>query len=156
MRRLCGFLIVGYVVFEHILRVFVLAVASMLGHVFGPQPGQLVLDHALQLALALQGVVELVIVSLVGRKGGGVEVALVDLAPSGRHLLEIGQDLQARVDAMLGPVLLLARVHEVAGERLLHQELFLLADGLLEPELRFDGLFRLLVHISLLVTQRYD
>ena len=156
MRRLGGFLIVGYVVFEHILGVFVLAVASMLSHVFGPQPGQLVLDHALQLPLAPEGVAELVIVGLVGRKAGGMEVVLVDLPPSGRQLLEIGQDLEACVDAMLGPVVLQARVHEVAGERLLHQELFLLADGLLEPELRFDGLFHLLVHISLLVTQRYD
>ena len=121
MRRLCGFLIVGYVVFEHILRVFVLAVASMLSHVFGPQLGQLLLDHALQLPLAPEGVAELVIVGLVGRKGGGVEVPLVDLAPSGRHLLEKRQDLQACVDAMLGPVVMMTRVHEVTDDRLLNQ-----------------------------------
>ena len=54
LRRLGGFLIGRYVVFEHILRVFVLGVASLLGHVFGLQLAQLVLDHALQLALTLQ------------------------------------------------------------------------------------------------------
>ncbi len=121
LRRLRGFLIVWGVVFEHILRVFVIGVASLLGHVFGLQLGQLLLDNALQLPFAIEAVAQLVEVGLVGRKGGWVEVPFVDLAPSGRLLLEIRQDLQACVDAMLRPVLMLTRVHEVTADRLLHQ-----------------------------------
>ncbi len=136
------------VVDEHILRGFVIGVASMFGHGFVPQLIHLVLDQALQLPLAPQAVAHLVIEGLVGSKGAGVEVLLVDLSPSGRQLLEMWQDRQACVDAMLGPVVLLARLHDVAGERLLHKDFFHLADGLLEPLLRFDRRFLLLQHFK--------